>query len=81
MRQSCNSYPLQSQQTHIKKCAQQSGIGTNQLLEIIHQEKQSGTDTAGSGRVEKMTGGNSNMQNEKRIGGVKRKKNTTLAQR
>ena len=30
---------LQSRQAHLKKCAQEYNVGTNQLLEIMHHEK------------------------------------------
>ena len=65
---------LQSRQSHLKKCAQEFNVGTNQLLEIVNREKQKEESTSSAVRTEVNTASSANVQPARNSTGVKRKR-------
>ena len=65
---------LQSRQSHLKKCAQEFNVGTNQLLEIVNREKQQEESTSSAVRTEVNTALSTNVQAARNLTGVKRKR-------
>lgn len=71
---SVSMFNLQSRHSHLKKCAQEFNVGTNQLLEIVNREKRQEESTFSA----VTTGGNTllstNVQPARNSTGVKRKR-------
>jgi len=66
---------LQSRQSHLKKCAQEFNVGTNQLLEIVNREKQQEESTSSAVNTEvNTTLSSANVQPARNATGVKRKR-------
>ena len=62
---------LQARQIHLKKCAQQYNVETNQLLEIVRREKQQEDKTSVT------TGSAEKVLPSRNLTGVKRKRRGT----
>ena len=67
-------FNLQSRHSHLKKCAQEFNVGTNQLLEIVNREKQQEESTSSAVTTEANTALSTNVQPARNSTGVKRKR-------
>ena len=67
-------FNLQSRHSHLKKCAQEFNVDTNELLEIVNREKRQEESTSSAVTTEANTALSTNVQPSRSSTGVKRKR-------
>lgn len=67
-------FNLQSRHSHLKKCAQEFNVGTNQLLEIVNRQKRQEESTSSAVSTQINTALLTNAQPARNSTGVKRKR-------